>query len=108
MKISSGRMQARKKEFREAVAPAAHRVDGIEPEVPDDEDFDQFVAETIVREGRPALLVQRDATFSGTDADNTSKPIIDRLKAATGIVEQLLPKRSVESMSRTIPGTCLP
>ena len=86
------RMQARKKEFREAVAPAAHRVDGIEPEAPDDEDFDQFVAETIVREGRPALLVQRDAiAFSGTDADNTSKPIIDRLKAATGIVEQLLP-----------------
>ncbi|WP_430421389.1 phospholipase D-like domain-containing protein [Methylibium petroleiphilum] len=86
------RMQARKKEVQEGMASATGPLDGISLEAPDDEDVDQFVAETIVREGRPALLVQRDAiAFNGTEADSSSKPIIDRLKAATSIIEPLLP-----------------
>lgn len=85
------RLRKRTQEVREAAAPAA-AVDGVVPESPVDEGLEQFVAETIVREGRPALLVQRNIiSFNGTDADNASRPIIQSLQESAGVVEPLLP-----------------
>jgi hypothetical protein len=47
--------------------------------------------ETIVREGRPALLVQdKKIEFTGAAADTASKVMIDRLKAAAPKIEHLM------------------
>lgn len=66
--------------------------DGLTRESPSDEKVEEFVYETIVRAGRPALLVQDNAIqFSGTENDQASKEVIDRLKAMREKIEPLLP-----------------
>ncbi len=48
--------------------------------------------ETIVREGRPALLIQgKQIKFDGAAADTAAKVMIDRLRNATAKVEPLIP-----------------
>lgn len=48
--------------------------------------------ETIVREGRPALMIQKGAiTFTGQVPDTAAQVVIDRLKSARSQVEPLIP-----------------
>ncbi|WP_144006605.1 serine protease [Pelomonas sp. KK5] len=72
-------------------APAAE--DGITLEsTGGDEVFDDFVLETLVREGRPALMVQHNAIqFSGTQADVEARSILEELRAAAPTIEPWLP-----------------
>jgi len=53
---------------------------------------DLMVLETIVRDGRPALLVQDDRiTFAGVEADDASEEIIGKLRPAAAVIQPLLP-----------------
>lgn len=57
-----------------------------------DQVFDGLVLETLVREGRPALLVQHNAIqFDGTEADVEARSIIEELQAAASTIEPWLP-----------------
>ncbi|HEY1399377.1 serine protease, partial [Roseateles sp.] len=57
-----------------------------------DEVFDDLVLETLVREGRPALMVQHDTIqFSGTQADVEARSILEELQAAAPTIEPWLP-----------------
>lgn len=69
-------------------------VDGVSQESADDDDsYERMALETIVREGRPALLVQREAImFAGSEADSSAKPICERLRQAVDIIQPLLPQ----------------
>ncbi|WP_165794594.1 phospholipase D-like domain-containing protein [Kinneretia aquatilis] len=58
-----------------------------------DDVFDDLVLETLVREGRPALMVQHDAIqFSGTQVDVEARSILDELQAAAPTIEPWLPQ----------------
>lgn len=64
----------------------------ITPESSVDESLQRIAYESIVREGRPALLVQRDEiNFQLTEEDRPAKPIIDKLRGATNVIQPLLP-----------------
>src|SRR4051812_22716374 len=77
----------------EAPAQAGPRGAGITLEsVAPGSDVRALALETIVREGRPALLI-RDNRISHDQpvADTTARVMIDRLKEATPILEPLIP-----------------
>ena len=83
--MAKGRRLVR--ERRGALPLAAE--DGIAPEsAGGDEVFDDLVLETLVREGRPALMVQRNVIqFSGTEADVEARSVIDELRTAAPTIE---------------------
>ena len=87
--MAKGRRLVR--ERRAALPPAAE--DGITLEATGgDEVFDDLVLETLVREGRPALMVQRNVIqFRGTEADVEARSVIDELRTAAPTIEPWLP-----------------
>ena len=90
------RLQERKQKLRAEAGGGTmlESVDGVSLEsANDDSRYEQMALETIVREGRPALLVQREAImFAGAEADSSAKPITDRLREAVDIIQPLLPQ----------------
>jgi V8-like Glu-specific endopeptidase len=65
---------------------------GIVHESASNDRIEQLVFETIVREGRPALLIQNDTiAFGGTQDDAASKPIVDVLLGAARVLQPLFP-----------------
>ena len=94
--ILKRRMQERKQQLRAESGGIAmpESVDGVRLETAEaDRNYEQMALETIVREGRPALLVQHEAImFAGTEADSSAKPITDRLREAVEIIQPLLPQ----------------
>lgn len=91
-----GRMQERMQQLRAESGGGAmpESVDGVSLESADDDGrYEQMALETIVREGRPALLVQHEAiVFAGAEADSSAKHITDRLREAADIIQPLLPQ----------------
>nr|WP_315428173.1 phospholipase D-like domain-containing protein [uncultured Albidiferax sp.] len=85
------RMQQRTGELR-APSNMLESEECLNLESPDEGRVEQMALETIVREGRPALLVQREAImFAGAEADSSAKPITDRLREAVDVIQPLLP-----------------
>lgn len=86
-----GRIAKVGEELRSGVVPES-AADGIARESPSDEKLEEMIFETIVRAGRPALLVQKnEIQFSGTESDQASGEVIARLRATKDKVEPLLP-----------------
>jgi V8-like Glu-specific endopeptidase len=72
---------------RELVAAPAGRVpEGIVPEA-----VQEIVAEKIVRQGRPALLVKDHRVVAPTEVEPAAATIMNRLEAARGALEPMIP-----------------
>lgn len=81
------RLEERRRDLEAMPALESMQPEGVDFEPPPD-----IFLETIVREGRPALLV-KDHRITGIDTaiDQASDEIMKRLKAAAAVVEPLIP-----------------
>ncbi|TGQ74634.1 MAG: hypothetical protein E5V49_17400 [Mesorhizobium sp.] len=76
-----------------AAAPLAAEATTLEGGAPGDGfDFNQIVAESIIKEGRPALLIANDLiSEKGVEIDAGGQVVVDRLKAAAAKVNPVIP-----------------